>query len=92
MNNDFYEKQFRAGDSSVSRSDLESLPCPFCTENVSDTIMQSIVEQTDLATRCNLNLNSDEHIDFSNHRHSEMWWSELERVVCSFQVPYYEDL
>ncbi|MDE7061896.1 MAG: hypothetical protein K2O73_01450 [Lachnospiraceae bacterium] len=38
------DKIFRAGDSELSRGELESLPCPFCTDNVSDETMQSIVE------------------------------------------------
>lgn len=87
-----YDKIFRAGDSELSRGELESLPCPFCTDNVSDETMQSIVETIDRSTRDRLRLSGNEHIDFDNDRHSRIWWEEMEAVVCEFGIPYYEDL
>ena len=92
MENAYYDKIFRAGDSELSRGELESLPCPFCTDNVSDETMQSIVEITNRSTRERLQLADNEHINFGNDSHSKIWWEEMEAVVCEFGIPYYEDL
>ncbi len=88
----FYIREFCSGDSCLTRGELEALPIPFCTKDVSDRDMQSIIEQVELSVRDRLDLNIDEHIDFNNDRHSEIWWEELESTVNSFSVPYYEDL
>ena len=39
----FYDQEFTYGDSKLSRRDLESLPEPFCTEDVTDEQMQEII-------------------------------------------------
>lgn len=92
MEDAYYDKIFRAGDSELSRGELESLPCPFCTDNVSDDTMQKIVEIIDSSTRDRLRIGPDDHIDFENDFHSRIWWEEMEAVVCEFDIPYYEDL
>lgn len=93
MTNDtFYTQEFRSGDSCLTRGELESLPMPFCTKNVTSSDMQSIVELTEKSTRDRLRLSINDHIDFSNDRHSEIWWEELESSVNLFAIPYYEDL
>ncbi len=91
-NEEFYNQEFVYFDSVLSRSDLESLPVPFCTENVTDDQMKVIVVETDLNTRARLRLSDDEHIDLNNDRHSEVWWEEMEAAVNRQNVPYYEDL
>lgn len=88
----FYDQEFTYGDSKLSRRDLESLPEPFCTEDVTDEQMQEIITQTDVETRTRLKLDDEEHIDFENERHNEAWWEELEAAVNGQNVPYYEDL
>lgn len=92
QNNEFYIKEFVYGDTILSRADLESLPCPFCTENVTDEQMEIIVFETDLSTRERLRLSDGEHIDLDNDKHSEVWWEEMESAVNQQNVPYYEDL
>ena len=91
-NEEFYNQEFVYCDSVLSRSDLESLPVPFCTENVTDDQMKVIVRETDLNTRARLRLSDNDHIDLSNDRQSEVWWEEMEAAVNRQNVPYYEDL
>lgn len=88
----FYDREFSCRDSQLSRRDLESLVVPFCTEDVTDEQMQEIITQTDVETRTRLKLNDEEHIDFDNEYHNEVWWEELEAAVNGQNVPYYEDL
>lgn len=99
---EFYEKEFTHYNSSVSRGELESLPCPFCTNGVSDETMQTIIEETDMETKERLKLPLDSSLDFSNgeddetedrnDKTSEVWWEELERAVNAHNIPYYEDM
>lgn len=92
QNNEFYTKDFVYGDTVLSRADLEDLPVPFCTDNVTDDQMETIVVETDLCTKERLRLSDDEHIDFDNDKHSEVWWEEMEAAVNRQDIPYYEDL
>lgn len=92
QNNEFYTKEFAYGDTVLSRADLECLPCPFCTENVTDEQMEAIVFETDLSTRERLRLSDSEHIDLDNNKHSEVWWEEMEAAANRQNVSYYEDL
>ena len=89
---EFYDRIFKYGQSELSRGELESLPVPFCTKNVTDEQMEEIVMDTELDTRDRLRLNEGEPIDFENDRHSEVWWEEMEAAVCRHNVPYYEDI
>lgn len=91
-NNEFYDRNFTYSDTILSRADLESLPCPFCTENITDEQMETIAFETDSATRERLRLSDNEHIDFDDDKHSEVWWEELEAAVNRQNIPYYEDL
>ena len=88
---EFYDRIFKYGQSELSRGELESLPVPFCTKDVTDEQMENIVMDTELDTRDRLRLNEGEPIDFENDRHSEVWWAEMEAAVCRHNVPYYED-
>lgn len=87
----FYDTEFKYGDSSITRGELESLPVPFDTQDVSDETMQAIVKSVDKETRLALGLSDGEHIVFDNDRHSERWWQTLEECLNYFGVPYYED-
>lgn len=91
MIEDFYNKEFVCGQSSISRGELESLPCPFKTFSVDDDTMQKIVDYTEEATRTQLRLSKEEKIDFNNDKHSECWWDNLEHFCNYFKIPYYED-
>lgn len=91
-NQEYYDKEFGYYNTKVSRGDLESLPCPFFTDNVSDDMMQSIAMMTDISTKQRLHLPSDQWLNFNKDKVSEVWWEELESAVNYFNVPYYEDL
>ncbi len=91
-NQEYYDKKFGCGDSSISRSELEGLPCPFCTDGVSDETMQQIIELTETATKQVVRDRNLEGINIDDDTYSEIWWEELESAVIHFKVPYYEDL
>lgn len=88
----FYDKEFVFGDTRLSRRELEGLPAPFFTDDVTDEQMEIIVTETEEETRSRLRLNKDKHINFDNDRHSEIWWEEMEKAVNRQDVPYYEDI
>lgn len=91
MNDEFYSKEFIYGSSSLSRGELESLPCPFCTENVTDEQMEAIVRQTELETKAAMGINSNESLNMKDNRTSEVWWEEMEAAVRQQGIPYQED-
>lgn len=85
-----YNKVFKSGMSELCRADLESLPCPFCTDNVTDEQMQSIVNELEV---CMLEWYEwGDNGDITEDRVNEVWWENLERIVCNHGVPYYEDI
>ena len=86
MIEDFYNKEFVCGQSSVTRGELESLPCPFKT--FSET-MQKLIDYTEEATRTQLRLSENEKIDFENDKHSECWWENLEHFCNYLKIPHY---
>lgn len=88
----FYDKIFRYGQSELSRGELESMPVPFRTYDITDEQMEDIVMDTELDTRERLRLDEGVPIDFENDHHSEVWWEEMEAAVRRHNVPYYEDL
>ncbi len=90
---DFYTKEFVSGDSSLSRADLEGLPSPFVTIFLTDEDMAEIVRNTDQNTRSDLRLSQGEKIDFSNDRHSEIWWKDMEDALTDIAgCLSYEDM
>lgn len=87
----FYDKIFVHGKSELSRGELESLPVPFDTYDVTDARMEEIVRETEMETRDRLRLGDGEAIDFNKERHNEVWWEEMEKTAVRHGVPYYED-
>lgn len=73
-NQEYYDKEFGFYNSKISRGELESLPCPFCTDHVSDDVMQSIIMMTDLSTKQRLKLPDDKKLNFKKDKVSEVWW------------------
>lgn len=92
MHDEFYSKEFVYGSSSLSRGELESLPCSFCTENVTDEQMETIVRQTEVETKAAMGVNSNESLNMKDGRTSEVWWKEMEAAVRQQCIPYYEDI
>jgi 3-deoxy-D-arabino-heptulosonate 7-phosphate (DAHP) synthase len=90
--NDFYSREFFSGQLSISRGELESLPCPFCTKNVTDGQMQAIIDGICANTRVRMRLSADKKIDMSCDKTSSVWWEELEHTVVAAGIPYYEDM
>lgn len=91
-NQEYYDKEFGYYNSKISRGELESLTCPFCTDNVSDDVMQSIIMMTDLTTKQRLRLPDNKWLNLKKDKVSEVWWEELENAVRYYNIPYHEDL
>ncbi|CDN31890.1 hypothetical protein BN938_1810 [Mucinivorans hirudinis] len=91
-NQEYYDKEFTCTESSITRGELESLPCPFCTDGVSDETMQNIINLTDNATKQIVRERNLEGININDETYYEIWWAELESAVIHFKIPYYEDL
>lgn len=89
---DFYTRQFRCGNSYVSRQELEGFSCPFCTAETTDAQMQRIVEEADAATRACWHIPADRPIDFKNDEQDATWWTELENAAVRQGIPYYDDI
>lgn len=89
---DFYEKEFKRGNSTISRRELESMPIPFYTAEVTDEQMQTIIDETDAETRSRWRISKHRSIDFDNEEIDNAWWEELEHAVIRQRVPYYEDV
>lgn len=79
---------FSNGATKLSRRDLESLPAPFCTDNVTDEQMQNIVDETEAAM---LQIYGKDY-DIDDEDTSDTWWREMENSVIRHKIPYYEDL
>lgn len=90
IHDDFYNKEFTYSNSSITRGKLESLPCLFCTENVTDLEMQFIIGYTHQHTCDKYRLRYADPIDFENDQISATWWEKLEEVCRAF-MPYCED-
>lgn len=87
----FYDHVFKCGDTMLTRRDLESFPCPFCTENVSNEVMISIVSEIDKELklyRYNLKQNPEE----LEEEHKYNLYYEMDIAAVKFNVPYYEDI
>ena len=81
VESDFYTREFRCGNSHVSRKELEGFSSPFCTKDTTDAQMQRIVEEADAATRECWRIPVDQPIDFQNDGQSKTWWTELENAA-----------
>lgn len=90
--NEFYEKVFQCGQTSITRADLEELPCPFCTENITDEKMELLAGTTEATTRHELGLFGQEQYDWENESHREVWWRNLEESAIALGIPYHEDI
>ena len=84
----FYDKEFSGGLTTVTRGELEGLPCPFCTENVSDETMQDIINNVD----AEMTQRFGSEFSFEDDNCAELWYSALEDECNRQEIPYYEDL
>lgn len=90
MNKRKFNKIFRCGRTELSRADLENLPVPFYTNDVSDDDMQNIVEEIEEEMQDWYSWEEDGSI--TSDKVSEHWWKVLEETVVAHGVPYYEDM
>ena len=72
------------------RKYLESLPCPFCTDGVSDEELDKISEMLEIEMAEIVKWEKDGSI--SHDKASEYETEILEHLCCDHDIPYYEDL
>jgi len=82
-------KPFTCGKTTISRSVLESCPCPFDTDCATDTIMQTIASNVENEMKEWYDWEKDGTV--TADKVQEKWWEILEREVVAAGIPYYED-
>lgn len=72
------------------RDYLESMPCPFCTDRVTDGELETISASLEIEMKDILQWEKDGSI--SHDKAAEYETEILERLCSDFDIPYYEDL
>ena len=85
----FYNKAFSSGKTQLARRELEDLPCPFCTKDVSDEVMLKIVSEADTEIKKWDYDDNNEELEF---KYEDIRFREIEEAAVRHKVPYYEDL
>ena len=83
-----YTKEFSGGITTFSRRELEELPCPFYTSEVSDETMQDIIDLVDAEVERTFGSTFTNE----NETHWDFWFKEMENECVRHNIPYYEDL
>lgn len=89
LDSPFYNKVFSSGTTQLTRRELEELPCPFCTKEISDGIMQQIVSDADREIKEWHYDDNNEELEF---KYEDIRIREIEEAAVRCKVPYYEDL
>lgn len=84
-----YEKEFTCGNTTITRNDYESMPCPMNTSHLTDADMQRLAEAIESEMQNWQNSLKGECID--QERYENVWWSEMEKIGLDFGMTYYED-
>lgn len=87
LNSPFYNKVF--GTVQLTRRELEELPCPFCTKDISDEVMQQIVSEAEEEIKKWDYDDDNEELEF---KYEDIRLREIEEATVRHKVPYYEDL
>lgn len=85
----FYNKVFAFGKTQLTRRELEDLPCPFCTKDVSDEVMLKIVSEADTEINTWDYDDNNEELEF---KYEDIRIREIGEAAVRCKVPYYEDL
>ena len=88
---EFYNHVFKCGNTEITRRDLESFPCPFCVENITNEQMQSIVKEMDYELKkyqYDAKLNSEELKEECEYN----FYYEMDIAAVKNKVQYNEDL
>lgn len=89
LDSPFYNKVFSSGTTQLTRRELEELPCPFCTKEISDGIMQQIVSDADREIKEWHYDDNNEELEF---KYEDIRIREIEEAAVRCKIPYYEDL
>ena len=72
------------------RETLESMPCPFCTDNIDNDTLDQILFDLNIVMKDWLGWYKQG--DITKDKYNEQWWKHLEMLACKYRIPYYEDL
>lgn len=89
LDTSFYNKVFSSGTTQLTRRELEEMPCPFCTKEISNEIMQRIVSDADREIK---EWYCDDDNDDLEFKSEDIRIREIEDAAVLHKVPYYEDL
>lgn len=85
----FYNKVFISGKIRLNRRELEELPCPLCTKNVGDSVMQDVVQEAE----CEVNKwNNDDDNAELEFKFEDIRLREVEDAAVRHKIPYYDEL
>lgn len=85
----FYNKVFSSGTTQLTRRELEEMPCPFYTKEISDEIMQQIVSDADQEIK---QWDCDDDNGELEIKSKAIRNREIEDAAVRCNIPYYEDL
>lgn len=86
---DFWDKEFRYGNSCLTRSELDGMPCPICGAFFTDNEMKKIVKEIEINTKIELG----HSVDFDEDKDREIWWENMEQIIMNeHKGVYFEDL
>jgi hypothetical protein len=66
---------------------LEGMPCPMCTEGISDSTLLNIHKELQET----LEFEFGENFNMEDDKVSQFWWETLERIARQKGIGYYED-
>lgn len=67
---------------------LEGMPCPMCTEGISDSILLNIHKEIQET----LEFEFGKNFNMEDDKVSQFWWEQLELIARRYNIPYYEDM
>lgn len=85
----FYKHVFTCGSTTLTRGELESFPCPFCTKNVTDEQMEAIVIKMDTEIKKYAWKKNGAELELE---YEDARYYEMDNAAAKCKVPYYEDL
>lgn len=86
------KEEFVYRNTAVSRREIESYPCPFCTELMSDEIIQTALERAYWSTKSFFCPNENENPDFENEEIWDSWFADFENELINLGAKYYDQI
>lgn len=84
-----YNKEFKSGNTIITRGDYESMPSPMNTSSLSDEDMGKLADAIEHEMH-----EWEEWLyngDINQEQYDEHWWQVMEELALNFGMTYYED-